>query len=167
MESPPPARLVEPVRNRNPSLTDSSTNSRPPLGAWDVTGEAFGRAPSYKELRKHSVGSLRTNSSSSTIGGLKGTSLRQEEPAIGAVEHKETVATIAEGSEGGDQGNGETTDDCAETKSEGGNGQEKGVEENGGEKPGTWAVTKEGLKGFWRYFCTPLGFCVTIYMLNS
>jgi hypothetical protein len=37
----------------------------------------------------------------------------------------------------------------------------------GEEKPGAWATTKEGLKAFWKWFTTPLGFFITIYMLNG
>jgi hypothetical protein len=34
-------------------------------------------------------------------------------------------------------------------------------------KPGAWGATKEGLKAFWKWFTKPIGFFVTIYMLNG
>ena len=45
--------------------------------------------------------------------------------------------------------------------------EKRGWEEEEGEKAGWWPVTLTALTAFWNYFRTPLGFCVTIYMLNG
>jgi hypothetical protein len=46
------------------------------------------------------------------------------------------------------------------------NGLAEGVEEEE-VKSNWWATTKHGLLMFWKWFLTPLGFFITIYMLNG
>jgi len=50
-------------------------------------------------------------------------------------------------------------------QADGYNGTGEGVEEEEG-KSNWWVTTKHGLFVFWKWFLTPLGFCITIYMLN-
>ena len=51
-------------------------------------------------------------------------------------------------------------------QADGYNGAGEDVEEEEG-KSNWWATTKHGLFVFWKWFLTPLGFCITIYMLNG
>ncbi|KAA8896042.1 hypothetical protein FN846DRAFT_784189 [Sphaerosporella brunnea] len=145
-----PATTTTPrKRSRGASITESLMNARPPLGALAATGEAFGSVPSLAELRRNSMS---RRGSSLSAGGALGPALFGSPP----------ISEAATAASGRDAADNETR---MEQVAGGGSGTGNGEQEAEG-KNSAWDTTKEGLRRFWKWFITPLGFFVTVYMLN-
>ncbi|KAI5850533.1 hypothetical protein DFP73DRAFT_508991 [Morchella snyderi] len=151
--SPPSSPPPPPRRARTASL-QSLIDANPHYGFCAATGDALASAPSLRDLRRNSAGSR-----SSTA--RRGSSVSAASPGVGGVprhgsfpirEHEEEEDHSAVADKG-DKPDGDVA--APQGKGEG--------EEH---SPGWWAVTVQGLLSFWRFFKTPLGFCITIYMLN-
>ncbi|KAF8535093.1 hypothetical protein BDD12DRAFT_918737 [Trichophaea hybrida] len=134
-----------------------------------ATGEAFGRASSWADLRRNSAGSGRRisvgrrGSSISTGGGMSPIGVsrnmpiqeRVSEDIREALRHPAVVNSLVDAAEESEKlGSRDSSDAGVEGESE------------DEEKPGAWAATMSGLLGFWMWFKKPVGFFVTIYMLN-
>jgi hypothetical protein len=170
--SPSPSSTEPRKRSRGTSITESILNARPPLGALAATGEAFGSAPSLADLRRNSVGTVerrrslvgRRKSSLSPAGSSPMVNMstpileshREEARPPAAVGSSLVDATAESEKRSRQVGGGDGAADELGT-----------YDDAGEEKPGAWATTKEGLKAFWKWFTTPLGFFITIYMLNG
>ncbi|KAH0607882.1 uncharacterized protein H6S33_001934 [Morchella sextelata] len=148
--SPPPPR-----RARTASF-QSLIDANPHYGFCAATGDALASAPSLKDLRRNSAGSR------TTMGGRRGSSVSAMSPGVGLPRnesfpiHEHEEEDLRRGRVAADTADGE----IAPLQP-----QEKGEAEKE-HNPGWWAVTVQGLLSFWKFFKTPLGFCITIYMLN-
>ncbi|PUU76255.1 hypothetical protein B9Z19DRAFT_1088604 [Tuber borchii] len=150
-------------RTRTASITQSILDANPHYGVLAAAGEAFAHAPSLKDLRKSSIGSgnSRGRRGSSVSGaasprtetGLRALAIDEEEAG------RKSREILAVGS----------TKDGAETKKEDGLSAEDLTQDGDGQEDvthGWWQTALNGLKAFWKFFTTPLGFFLTIYMLN-
>ncbi|KAI5793569.1 hypothetical protein FPQ18DRAFT_377957 [Pyronema domesticum] len=163
----PSATARPPRRSGTSSLTDSFTSSRPPLGALAATGEAFGSAPSWSDLRR---ASSRSSTGSASKGRRRSSGVMASTPVAIQERRSEDVGRATDRSEG-TEGRAWTKQEDPGTKlmEEAGEQQAPGSSEDDDEeegKHGPWQATINGLKAFWRFFTKPLGFFVTIYMLN-
>ncbi|KAI5804448.1 hypothetical protein EDC01DRAFT_627302 [Geopyxis carbonaria] len=177
----PPSPSTSPARRM--SLTESFLNARPPLGALAATGEVFGRGPNLVDLRRDSAGSVPTTrtrrgsslSGASAVGSPGSRGLCVDSPVImerRSEDNRRYEHDPMDGANGMMDTNG-----VSNGVSNGTNGTEKAlngrasgeetVSDRGHEtQPHWWAVTKTGLAAFWKWFTTPFGFVLTIYMLN-
>ena len=144
---PSPATPPAPTKptlagKRTSSITSSIINARPYPGVLAATGHAIGSSPSLQELRR--------NSAASTSPGPAGRrrsswSALTDSGLMAAPTHEHGAGDSSTAAPAPD-GAADTADDA---------------------KPGAWAATAAGLAAFWRWFLTPLGFAITIYMLNG
>jgi hypothetical protein len=161
-------------RSRGSSFTESVLNSRPPLGALAATGEAFGRAPSWADLRRNSVSSSgrigmgRRGSSISTGGGLSPTGVNRNIQIQEGIQEG-TIEDIREAMRQPAIANSlvDAAEESEKLSSRDSGNPRDGTESMDEENPGAWATTKSGLLEFWKWFTKPVGFFVTIYLLNS
>ncbi|RPB02458.1 hypothetical protein L873DRAFT_1787802 [Choiromyces venosus 120613-1] len=149
-------------RTRTASITQSILDSNPYYGVLAAAGEALAHAPSLKDLRRNSVGSgnsrgRRASSVSAAASPRSETGLRAvaiDEEEAGRKSREIPVRGMI---------------DDAETKKDDDRSAETLVQDGGEHdevKHAWWQITVNGLKAFWKFFTKPLGFFVTIYMLN-
>jgi len=164
-----------------------------PLGAWAAMGREAGRAPSLADIRRGSYDASERRASvgdkgrrlSRVSSGFSGVSVggmgkRKKGSGVVVEEEEERVKAVGDGRprvEG--KQNGVDVDAVEEEEKISAEDTsytdpvpliDDAEEEGNGyvpppELPWTTA-TVIGLKGFWRWFLTPLGFLVTIYALN-
>ena len=167
-----------------------------PLGAWAAMGGEAGRAPSLADIRRGSYdtserrGSVgdkgrRLSRVSSGFSGVSVGGIGKRKKSDGVVveeEEEERVKSIedgrqkVEGKQNGDHVNVVeeeekiSTEDTSCTEPVPPIDDDDAVEEGNDYVPPPklpWTTaTIIGLKGFWKWFLTPLGFFVTIYALN-
>ncbi|KAH8155007.1 uncharacterized protein LAJ45_00015 [Morchella importuna] len=162
---PPPS--PSPRRARTASL-QSLIDANPHYGFCAATGDALASAPSLKDLRRNSAGSR------TAMGARRGSSVSAASPGVGGVGRSGSFPIHEHEYEEEELGRGRAAAAAADKDKDGdgggGGGGGGGVVEKGEEEkehnPGWWAVTVQGLLSFWKFFITPLGFCITIYMLN-
>ncbi|KAG0128049.1 hypothetical protein HOY82DRAFT_541592 [Tuber indicum] len=161
-----PLPEVQPIRRtRTASITQSILDANPHYGVLAAAGEALARAPSLKDLRRSSVGSGNSRGRRGSAifdaatpraeTGLRAAAIDEEEagrrsreipPVRGMIDGVESMKQDGRSAEMTAQDGGEQEDEDAEH--------------------GWWQTTLNGLKAFWKFFTKPMGFFITIYMLN-
>jgi len=176
-EDPRPLQRANTFRNLASSVTDSTykaatnitkatrdaINADVPLGVWAAAAEASSKAPTLGEIRK---GSFADAGWTERAGWQNVYGAGQRVPTIEdeSVKDEPSISLERQLTKESSHPTGNGTEKQTLINSRGGTISLSG---DSLQPKVTWTrSTIIGLRAFWRWFCTPFGFLVTIYALN-